>query len=231
VIEQRRAVPIRTVLTGKVKPIDGTSVRSGIDKYPIRGSTTINPLGLEGDRQADLRFHGGADKAVHIYPWPHYALWQAEFPEIALFGQPGAFGENLSVDFTEYDVCIGDVWLAGAAEIQVTQGRQPCWKLNLRFGIDDMSARVQATLRTGWYCRVLKAGTVQSGDALELLHRPYPTWTIARLLTLIRDRECGVDTMNDVLSLPLTASWRKLFQTRRDAAQVEDWNLRLLGKD
>jgi MOSC domain-containing protein YiiM len=230
-VNESGRVTIRAVLVGKVQPITGTSVQSGVDKQPVHTAISINPLGLEGDQQADIRFHGGVEKAVHIYSWSHYALWQREFPESELFRQPGAFGENLSVDLAEHEVCIGDVWLAGTTEVQVTQGRQPCWKLNLRFGIDDMAARVQETLRAGWYCRVLKAGTVQSGDSFELSHREYPAWTIARLLTLIRDRECDTDAMNEALLLPLTPSWRKLFQRRLDTAQVEDWNLRLLGED
>ena len=143
---------------------------------------------------------------------------------------PGAFGENLAVaGLDEAGVCIGDHWRAGSAVLEVTQGRQPCWKLNLRFGVPDMSARVQNTLRAGWYCRTLQAGVVHAGDALELLERPHPGWTVQRLLALIRDRECHPAVLNDVLALPLPPSWHKLFTRRRDEGQAEDWSARLRG--
>ena len=65
--------------------------------------------------------------------------------------QPGAFGENLcTTGWTEADVCIGDVMRFVSAILQISQGRQPCWKLNKRFGQDDMAFAGQSTGRTGW---------------------------------------------------------------------------------
>ena len=174
--------------------------------------------------------HGGPDKAVHLYAWAHYAAWRAELGDAPVLQAPGAFGENLAVaGLDEAGVCIGDHWRAGSAVLEVTQGRQPCWKLNLRFGVPDMSARVQNTLRAGWYCRTLQDGVVQAGDALELLERPHPGWTVQRLLALIRDRECHPAVLNEVLALPLPPSWHKLFTRRRDQGQAEDWSARLRG--
>ena len=202
--------------------------------WALAASTWANalsaPAAVQGDAQADLRVHGGPDKAVHLYAWEHYAQWQRELGDRPLLQAPGGFGENLALTgLDEAGVCLGDHWRAGSAVLEVTQGRQPCWKLNLRFGVPDMSARVQNTLRAGWYCRTLQAGVVHAGDALELLERPHPGWTVQRLLALIRDRECNPAVLNEVLALPLPPSWHKLFTRRRDEGQAEDWSARLRG--
>ena len=221
---------ILQVLTGPVAALGTAGKTSAIAKNPVTGPIAIGPLGLEGDAQADLRVHGGHDKAVHLYAWAHYAAWRAELGDRPVLQAPGAFGENLSVSgLDEASVCLGDRWQAGSAVLEVTQGRQPCWKLNLRFGVPDMAVRVQNTLRAGWYCRTLQAGVVQSGDALQLLERPHPGWTVQRLLALIRDRECHPAELDEVLALPLPPSWKKLFTRRRDQGLAEDWTARLTG--
>ena len=72
--------------------------------------------------------HGGPDKAVCVYSADHYADWRIELglPEMHF----GAFGENFTIGgLAEDDVCIGDIWRVGEATVQVSQPRQPCWKL------------------------------------------------------------------------------------------------------
>ena len=221
---------ILQVLTGAVAPLGEAGATSAIAKQPVAHPVAIGPLGLAGDAQADLRVHGGQDKAVHLYAWEHYAQWQRELGNLPLLQAPGAFGENLALTgLDEAGVCLGDHWRAGSAVLEVTQGRQPCWKLNLRFGVPDMSARVQNTLRAGWYCRTLQGGVVQAGDRLKLLERPHPGWTVQRLLALIRDRECDPAALSGVLELPLPPSWRKLFARRLEQGLAENWEARLQG--
>ena len=223
---------VRSVLTGSIRPLGARQVPSAIDKQAVNGPQAVHALGLAGDQQADRRVHGGIDKAVHCYAWSHYAWWQAHYPQQPLFGQPGAFGENLSLDgMTENDVCIGDVLQIGSARLAVSQGRQPCFKLNLRFAMSDMAAQVQDSLRAGWYLRVLQEGTLQAGDSVTLLERPHPGYSVATLLALIRDRETRPALLDPVLQLPLPDSWRKLFAHRRAAGEVEDWARRMQGAD
>ena len=223
---------VRSVLTGSIRPLGARQVPSAIDKQAVNGPQAVHALGLAGDQQADRRVHGGIDKAVHCYAWSHYAWWQAHYPQQSLFGQPGAFGENLSLDgMTENDVCIGDVLQIGSARFAVSQGRQPCFKLNLRFAMSDMAAQVQDSLRAGWYLRVLQEGTLQAGDSVTLLERPHPGYSVATLLALIRDRETRPALLDPVLQLPLPDSWRKLFAHRRAAGEVEDWARRMQGTD
>ncbi|RYX89321.1 MAG: MOSC domain-containing protein [Comamonadaceae bacterium] len=223
---------VRAVLAGQARPYTRPGSRSAIDKQPLHGAVAVGPLGVAGDAQGDLRVHGGPDKAVHCYAWAHYAQWRVQLPATCapLLEQPGAFGENLSLDgLDEHGSCIGDRWQIGSAQFEVSQGRQPCWKLNDRFGVPDMALRVQDGGRAGWYLRLSQPGEMQAGDAVLLLARPHPHWTVARLLQLIADRDCDPRVLNAVLELPLPSSWQRLFSRRRERGQSEDWAARLIG--
>lgn len=221
---------VRAVLTGVVRPYTRAASRSAIDKQALAGPVAVHPLGLAGDEQGDPRVHGGPDKAVHCYPWSHYAHWRIALPATPLLQAPGAFGENLSLDgLDEHGVCIGDRWQIGSAHFELSQGRQPCWKLNDRLQVPDMARRVQDSGRAGWYLRVLRPGQLQAGDAVRLLDRPHPDWSVARLLRLIADRDCAPALLDAVLALPLPAAWERLFRRRREQGQAEDWTARLQG--
>lgn len=225
-------VAIRAVLVGPVAPLGRKGTPSGIAKAPVSDPVAIGPLGLSGDAQADARHHGGPEKAVHHYALDHAAAWRAELPDPpALLGQPGAFGENLSsLGLTEAEICIGDVLRAGGALLQVSQARQPCWKLNERFGVPDMARRVQASGRTGWYYRVLEPGMVAAGDRLRLVARPCPSWPLARLLRVFYVDRLDRAALTEIAALaPLSESWRQLAARRLERAAVEDWSARLDG--
>lgn len=221
---------VGAVLVGRTAPLGGGGLASAIAKLPVAGPVWVSSLGLAGDEQADRRVHGGIDKAVHAYAASHYATWRAELGEAAVPWQAGAFGENLSVEgVDEQGVCLGDLWRVGRAELRVSQGRQPCFKLNRRFGVADMAARVQDSLRAGWYLRVERPGAVQAGDAIERLARPHPAASVAALLALIRDRSCDPARLAAVLALPLPPSWQRLFAQRLARGEAEDWARRLRG--
>lgn len=143
----------------------------------------------------------------------------------------GAFGENLSTaGLDEATVAIGDVFRLGGALIEVSQGRQPCWKLNIRFGVADMARRVQQTGRTGWYYRVLEEGTVAAGDTLTLIERRAPDWPLARLWRILYVDVLNRDELRAMAAQPrLPVGWRAYAEKRLAAGQVEDWRPRLDG--
>ena len=119
----------------------GKPVTTGIYKAPVTGRVPIRALNLDGDRQADLRVHGGSDKAVYVYPSEFYELWSRERPELD-FG-PGTFGENLTTEgLLDGDVSVGDRFRVGTAELVVTQPRLPCFKLGIKMGRDEFVTRV-----------------------------------------------------------------------------------------
>lgn len=175
--------------------------------------------------------HGGPEKAVHHYPFDHYAKWKSEIGSHALLDRPGAFGENVSTTgLTEADVAIGDIFRLGHALVHVSQGRQPCWKLNERFADIRMARRVQVSGRTGWYYRVLEEGIVSPDDSLKLVERTNEYWTIHRVW-----HHFFVDTMNagalrQIAELPaLAQKWQDHAAKRLGTGMVEDWSRRLDG--
>jgi MOSC domain-containing protein YiiM len=214
-----------TVLVGRAEDY-ARGERSAIGKRPVNGPVTVGPVGVVGDEQGDPVFHGGPDKAVHHYARDHYACWQRDLGALPLLDEPGAFGENLSSNgITEADVCIGDRIRVGTAVLRVSQGRRPCWKLNVRFGVPDMARRVLRTGRTGWYYAVEQPGTLCAGDEFLVLDRPYPKWPMSRLLHLVLHRGGSAAEVADAVRLPLPDSWRETLERRlrTGSAADEDW--------
>jgi len=201
---------------------------SGIFKAPVNGPVWLSETGLEGDGQADSRNHGGPEKAVLAYAAWHYPDWRVELaPRPISFG---AFGENLTVaGWDESNVCIGDVFQIGEAVIQVSQPRQPCWKLARRWRLKDLPARVQKTGRTGWYYRVLTEGHVEPNQPMILQDRPEPHWTIA-LANDLKHRRChDPDALAALADCPLlSANWRQSLRKLVSKATTNDQD-RLVG--
>jgi MOSC domain-containing protein YiiM len=155
---------IVSVQVGRVAPLGRRQVPSGFVNRPIAGQVIVKRLGLVGDQQADLRVHGGTDKAIYCYPIEHYVKWLAERPSAEALLVPGGFGENLTTRGLDEDrVCIGDVLQIGGVTAQVTQPRQPCFKLGLRFDDPRMLPDLLQSGRSGWYLRLLEPGWVEPG--------------------------------------------------------------------
>ena len=181
---------------------------TGIFKGPVDGPVHVGRTNLSGDGQADAVNHGGIDKAVCAYSGDHYEEWR-RLPGLASMA-PGAFGENFTLrGLAEPDVCIGDIWRAGEVILQVSQPRQPCWKLARKWGIRDFAEQVVRSGRTGWYFRVLREGWISSGAPMTLAERPSPEWTIASANGVMHGRPVDRQTSATLAALPaLSASWR-----------------------
>lgn len=146
----------------------GAQVQTSIFKSPVAGRVRVNEFNLEGDEQSDLTVHGGRNKAVYVYASEHYPAWRDELPDADLSW--GAFGENFTVDgLLEDAVYVGDRLRCGTAEFMVTQPRQPCYKLGVRFDRLDMVRRFHKSGRCGFYLAVVREGTVEAGDAITLV--------------------------------------------------------------
>lgn len=220
---------ILEVRIGRARPFGPQGQPSAIDKQPVSGPVAVAAPGLEGDEQGDRRRHGGPDKAVHCYAAAHYPLWTAALPSGTPNLCPGGFGENLVAEgIDETGLCLGDLWRVGTALMQVSQSRQPCWKLNLRFALPDMARRVQHSGRTGWYFRVLEPGSVAAGDSAALVARPQADWPLDRVSRLLYRDMLDRDALADLAALPeLPASWQRLARARLESHRVEDWSTRL----
>jgi MOSC domain-containing protein YiiM len=187
---------------------------SAFFKSPIAGPVFVNFTNVTGDAQADRENHGGSDKAVLAYAASHYDRWRAERPDVSWCH--GGFGENLTIaGLTENNVCIGDVWSLGEAVLQVSQPRQPCWKLARRWRITELTATVIVNGRAGWYLRVLREGRIDTGQALTLTQRPHPDWTVARANDVMHHRKEDAALAQKLAELPeLSAAWKATLRKR-----------------
>ena len=161
----------------------GVRVQTAIFKNPVEGPVKVNDLNLAGDKQADLTVHGGLEKAVYAYPAEHYEYWRNELPTVPF--SPGKFGENLTTEgLGEDTLCIGDRLRVGTAVLTVTQPRMPYYKLEARFGRDDMIKRFLASGRSGFYFSVIDPGEVGAGSEVEILSRDADRVTLAYIQEL-----------------------------------------------
>ena len=205
------SMTVDALLTGIPVPFRDSDY-SAIAKQPVSGAVRIGWLGLAGDSVADPVHHGGWDKAIHLYPQDHYGWWRERKPGHPLLEKPGAFGENIaSRGMTEEEVCLGDRFSLGSAVVEVSHGRQPCWKLDHRFGARDVMATIVKTARCGIYFRVLREGEAEAGAMMELLERPLPQWSIARLFRLLigGGHKGEPDAVRALADMPVLAeAWR-----------------------
>jgi len=194
---------------------DGQEVSTGIFKSPVAGRVQMRSLNLDGDQQADLTVHGGRDKAVYAYPSEHYPFWKKELPGIDL--PWGSLGENFTTEgLLESNVCLGDRFTIGTAEVVVTQPRNPCFKLNLKFGREDMVKRFLASHRSGFYLRVLREGEVGAGDEIQIAHRDENRVSISDALKLYLRESDSSELRERALRVEyLPPSWREEFSEQR----------------
>ena len=190
----------------------GRSVLTSIYKEPVAGPVVARRLDLDGDEQADLAVHGGPDKAVYVYPAEHYGPWRRELAPMELHW--GMFGENLTTQgLSEKDVVIGERFAIGTAICVVTQPRQPCYKLAVRFGRDDILRRFVRSRRTGWYLAVEREGALSAGDAIVRLDRPAHSLTVAAVADLLFANRPNQADLRVAATLPaLPEGMRAYFQ-------------------
>lgn len=203
---------------------------SAIAKIRADGPQQITELGFTGDAQADPQNQGGPDKAIHHYPSDHYPQWIAE-GQIPAGTVPAAFGENIAaLGMTETNLCIGDILRLGTAVVQISQGRQPCWKVSQHTGNPKMAYLFQKTGRTGWYYRVLEPGQAEVGSAVTLIDRLHPDWSVERVTRLRLSRKATAQEAAALAQLPeLAEGWRHAFARMADGDTAEDTSARLLG--
>lgn len=222
---------IKSLHIGKEASLAGTNFLSAINKSRIEGKCLVTKIGLKNDEQADKINHGGLEKAIHQYAFENYNYWKEKLLECTILDNAGAFGENISsLGMDEHTVRIGDQYKLGTCILEVSQARQPCWKLNYRFNHTEMSEEVQNSLKTGWYYRVIEEGEIEEGNKFELISRPFPDYPLQRLLNLLYKDALNFKELELAIKIkPLADSWKKLFLKRIETKNIENWQNRLLG--
>jgi MOSC domain-containing protein YiiM len=197
----------------------GASFKTGIFKKPVNGRSMLRETNLDGDRQADLTVHGGANKAVYAYSSEHYKYWRHELPTEEL--PWGSFGENFTTEgLRESGVCMGDQYRIGSAVVKVTTPRLPCFKLAAKFQREDMIKRFLQSGFSGFYFSVVEEGEVGAGDEFQFLTGEIPSLTIAEFNHLYTSPAPELELLKravEVKSLP--ESWRERFYARMEVVR------------
>ena len=194
-------------------------VLTSIFKSPVQGRVAVRGHNIEGDRQADLRVHGGPYKAIYAYASEHYSYWAKELPDADL--PWGSFGENLTLaGLTEEDAFIGDQFRAGSAVLEITQPRMPCFKMNLRFQRSDMVKRFWQSSYSGIYFGIVEEGELAAGDDLELLQRHAHAISVADVVRLYKGEIEDEQVFERMLAAPLRGSWKQQIRERWEESSL-----------
>ncbi|KAE8823964.1 hypothetical protein P3342_012376 [Pyrenophora teres f. teres] len=223
--------PLIHVRAGKVKKaLGGGKIASAIYKSVLAGPQEICKTGIPTDEHAYF-MHGEEDKALLHYCSAHYDEWKKELPASEHHFKGGAFGENLfNNEVSEKNICIGDRLAIGEIIVEVSEPRQPCFKLNHRFEVKNMAKRAQTLIRTGWMYRIIKTGTVNPGDMISLLERPHPEWTLARVMYYLYLEMDNFEMMKQIVDIPqLGFDVKDKFKARLNKGTIEDQQGRMFG--
>jgi MOSC domain-containing protein YiiM len=182
----------------------GQSVKTGIYKYPVDTSIYLGAEDVENDHVMDRRYHGGTEKACYLYSADHYPFWQAKYPDLEW--KSGMFGENLTVSgLDESIILIGDCYRIGDAIVQVSQPRQPCFKLGIRFNDQAIVDDFWKAPYPGVYVRVIQPGAVKKGDELILIEQNSESLSIAEVFSLFSPNPDNLDRIQEAVTEPFLA--------------------------
>ena len=163
---------------------NGKTETTGIYKVPADGSIFLGTSRVTNDTIANHKVHGGPDKACYLFSSDHYPYWQERYPHLQWHW--GMFGENLTIEgMDEARMRIGDIYRIGNARVQVSQPREPCYKLGIKFGAQKILKEFIAHAHPGTYVRVLREGLVRAGDTADLEEQSGNPLTVRQCFELI----------------------------------------------
>lgn len=191
---------------------NGKEMETAIRKQQVQ-EAFLTKDGFQGDGVADTKHHGGPERAVCIYPYEHYELWNnffdTELPR-------AAFGENFTVtNMLEQDIHIGDIFQIGEAVIQVTQGRVPCHVIDRSLEMKPLLKEMVKTGYTGYLCRVLEEGMIRADSIIRTVAKDPQQVSVLYANEVNYHRPKDIDGIVKVLQAEeLADEWRQ-FLTKR----------------
>ena len=193
---------------------NGKELITSIYKKPIEGSIEVTDVGLVGDRQADMKVHGGYDKAVYAYSYKHYQTWSKEMNQE--YDEFGLVGENLTIDdFNEREIYIGDELMIGDCVFQISQPRIPCYKIGIKMNSRDFPKKFSSSGLLGAYLRVTKTGSIQNGDELKLIKTEKDSLSLFDISDILFKDVNNIEKMKAALDLKyLTEEIKERFRER-----------------
>lgn len=186
---------------GQAKEVNyrGKKITTGIFKYPVENGIYLEQTDVKEDCVVDRRFHGGEDKACYMYSYEAYEYWKNKYSNLEW--NYGMFGENITVSgLDETQTHIGAQYTIGEAIVEVSQPRQPCFKLGIRMGTQAILKQFINTTYSGVYVRVIKNGWVRPNDTLKLYKPASLAPTIAEAFYCLYQPELIQEMFEKVLA-------------------------------
>lgn len=174
--------------------------KTGIYKQSISGEVQVNKFNLLGDEQVDKRVHGGLWKAVYVYPFEHFSVWEKRFPKLEL--NFGSFGENItSKGLLENEICIGDILQIGTCKFTVTEPRLPCFKFNIRLDEPKAAKFMVEKSLSGFYLRVLEEGNISEGNKIKVIEKGFGQVPISDLNEFLLNEKMNSAHLTNILQI------------------------------
>jgi MOSC domain-containing protein YiiM len=188
-----------TVNLGKPIPNPYKDTRAtGIDKVAQTGPVQVRApgpksvglgSGLVGDYVGDTKHHGGDEQALYAVAREDLDAWEQRLGREL---RNGFFGENLTTRGLDVNEArLGERWRIGdEVVVQVTSPRTPCSTFRGQMGERGWLKTFTGEGKPGAYLRIVSPGTIRSGDAIEIVHRPEHDVTVSlafRALLVQRD--------------------------------------------
>ncbi len=188
---------------------------TSIYKKPVNREVEITKDGIIGDGQADLRVHGGFEKAVYVYSYSHYDFWGKQMNQ-DFSNDFGLVGENLTVEnFNEKKVKIGDEISISSCIFKITQPRIPCFKLGIKMNDRNFPRLFSQSGNVGAYMKVLQPGKISIGDEIKIGNQEPDSMTIFEIMELLYKDIKNVDQMKKALKISsLTEEIKEKFRER-----------------
>ncbi len=187
---------------------NGKEEQTGIFKYPIQESIYLGNTDVNDDTVIDRKHHAGINKACYLFSADNYPYWKKHYPELKW--DWGMFGENLTVSgLDESEMRIGDIYKIGSSLVQVSQPREPCYKLGIRFGTQNILKQFIDHGHPGTYVRILEEGEVRTGDEVQLQRQSENTLTVRQFYNLMFERKKNKEILSLFMSNESVPQYKK----------------------
>ncbi|MFX0557589.1 MOSC domain-containing protein [Maribacter sp. CXY002] len=203
---------MKVIATNIGKPVtfewNGEKEQTGIFKYPTTEALYLNKNDVKKDTVIDRVHHAGINKACYLFSADHYPYWRKKYPNLSW--DWGMFGENITVEnLNESQIRVGNIYKIGKAIVQVSQPREPCYKLGVRFGTQRILKEFINHEHPGTYVKVIKEGLVSSGDKMVLVEESKNTLTVQQFYQLIFAKEKSQELLKDFMDNDAVPTYKK----------------------
>jgi len=187
---------------------NGKEEQTGIFKYPTNEALFLGKIAVLKDTVIDRVNHAGVNKACYLFSADQYPYWKKIYPQLEW--DWGMFGENLTVKgLNEAEIRIGDIFKMGNALVQVSQPREPCYKLGVRFETQEILRQFIDHGFPGTYVRILEEGEVKTNDALRLVERSENPLSVKQFYKLLYAKEKDLEIVKLAINNPSLPEYKR----------------------